>query len=1098
MNRYQEAYRLLNTAQRQAVDTIEGPVMVIAGPGTGKTQLLGVRVAHILQRTDVAANNILCLTFTESAAAAMRERLVKFMGADAYRVAIHTFHSFGTELINQYPTYFYEGARFKPADTLSSFEILQTLLSQLPHTNPLAKTMNGEFTMLRSAQQAISHLKKAGLTPDELRAVLLHNQAFIEFAEPLVAKAFTVPRLSAKQLDKFYALTDELKTFESAILPIELAVSLKDVCVSELSRALEDTAQQNTTKPLAKWRAQWLEYNHKRQFIFKDRARTRKLQALADLYQQYIAAMEQHELFDFDDMIMRAIHALETHPELRYNLQEQYLYIMVDEFQDTNGAQTRLLHNLLDNPVHEGRPNILVVGDDDQAIYAFQGAEASNMLQFAATYKDPAIVTLKDNYRSTQTVLEHARQIITQADNRLETSLQGIDKQLTPHNTHEHTDAQLHQFDVASEQYVWITQQIKQLLKDGTHLDNIAILGRNHRQLLEILPHLHASGIPVNYERRNNALEAEHIVALITLANVVNALGQQDFAEAEALMPMLLSYTFWGIPTKELWQLSLKAYQEQRLWLELMLESGEQLHDIAEFLIIAGHLALHEPLETMLDMLIGNNDTPVDLVKTYSSPLRNHYFDASILQNQPEMYLNRLSSLKAIRNSLKEYRPDQILTLVDFVDFVELHQKTGLPVVDTGDHHEAPDAVQLMTAHKAKGLEFDAVFVLSAQESVWGSGARHQTSPLSFPYNLPIQPAGQNLDDCLRLFFVAITRAKHHLYLCSFQSDDNGKASSIASFLQQELFKPIQHEARPVAEKAKDAIPNQQSLPGVSHVDLQQLLAPVLATYKLSATHLNNFIDVPNGGPQTFLLQNLLRFPQAMNLHATFGSAIHHVLQRAHVHLASSGERRPVEDILHDFETQLQSSHLGDRDFLYLLEKGSDILQAYLAKRYTSFNATQKAEFSFASQGVVVGEARLTGAIDLLEIDEESKTITVVDYKTGKPAPSWQGRDDFEKIKLHKYRQQLMMYKILVENSRAFGGKYTVQKGILEFVEPDADGEIIRLELEFDAEEIQQFKRLIQAVWQKIMALDLEDVSGYPAGYRGVGEFEEAMLAPKI
>src|SRR5690242_8355286 len=115
-------YEKLNAAQRQAVDTTDGPVMVIAGPGTGKTELLSMRTANILKKTDTLAENILCLTFTESGASAMRERLTSIIGAEAYRVAIHTFHSFGTEIINQNGQFFYQGAHFRAADELSSYE----------------------------------------------------------------------------------------------------------------------------------------------------------------------------------------------------------------------------------------------------------------------------------------------------------------------------------------------------------------------------------------------------------------------------------------------------------------------------------------------------------------------------------------------------------------------------------------------------------------------------------------------------------------------------------------------------------------------------------------------------------------------------------------------------------------------------------------------------------------------------------------------------------------------------------------------------------------------------------------------------------------
>ena len=129
-----------------------------------------------------------------------------------------------------------------------------------------------------------------------------------------------------------------------------------------------------------------------------------------------------------------------------------------------------------------------------------------------------------------------------------------------------------------------------------------------------------------------------------------------------------------------------------------------------------------------------------------------------------------------------------------------------------------------------------------------------------------------------------------------------------------------------------------------------------------------------------------------------------------------------------------------------------------------------------------------------MEIHEETRTITVIDYKTGKSARSWHGTTDYEKIKLHKYRHQLMMYKLLVENSRNFGGKYTVSRGILEFVEPDEDGSIQLLEATFNHEEMAEFVQLLQAVWRRIIALDLPNISQYSPTYKGMLEFEADLL----
>lgn len=1108
---FSKAYQALNPSQKQAVDTIEGPVMVVAGPGTGKTQLLSMRVANILRRTDALPSNILCLTFTESGAAAMRQRLVSLIGQEAYKVAVHTFHSFGAEAINHNPQYFYQGAHFRPADELSSYEVLEPIFQQLPHKNPLATTLNGEFTALHDVQAAIAQLKKASLLPDELLSILDHNNAFLDVAEPVLHAAFDVPRLSKKHLDAITKALAELQAFTAGPMPIPLFKPLSEVCTHQLQRALEEATEASSTQPVTAWRNRWLERNHKRRFVFKDRARSKKLRALAEVYQKYLEGMQQRELYDFDDMILRVVHGLEVFADLRFNLQEQYQYILVDEFQDTNGAQLRLLRNLTNADINEGRPNILVVGDDDQAIYAFQGAEIGNILQFRELYRNPTVITLTDNYRSASTILQSARAVITQGEERLETVLDSIDKTLTAHRKPASAASELHQFATPAQQYQWVAGHIKQLVASGTDPHDIAVLGRNHRQLLQVLPHLRQAGLSVTYERRNNVLEAEHIMALTLMSRVIVALQQQRFDIAEAHLPQLLSYDFWGIKTEELWQLSLSAYRQHKFWLELMLEGTGGLKRIAEFLIVSSHEAQHTPLETMLDKLIGSTEpqvpnnpdqesenslAPGPNEEAFTSPLRDYYFNPQRLQANPSEYLTMLSNLATIRQRLRQYRPDQPLMLADFVTFVDLHHKTHTPIVNASDHTEDGQAIQLMTAHKSKGLEFEAVFVLSCQEDIWGPGARSRTSSIRFPHNLPVEPAGQTDDDCLRLFFVAMTRAKSQLYATCYQTDDSGKESLLVSFMQNESFTPIMHSAGSISGQLLQTLEPGWHIRHLNspHTTKQTLLQPQLQKYQLSVTHLNNFLDVTTGGPQAFLLQNLLRFPQAMGIGAVFGSAVHAVLQRAHIHLSSSGEKRPVEDILHDFEIQLQNARLSERDFNYLFEKGSDVLPAYLAERYHLFNPDQLAEYSFTNQGVMVGQARLTGAIDLLEVKKETRSILVTDYKTGKPTASWRGTTEYEKIKLHKYRQQLMMYKLLVEGSRDFGGTYSVSDGVIEFVESDGDGAVHCLEMTFDHDELERFKQLIQVVWRHIMQLDLPDTSKYPANYKGLRQFEDDLL----
>jgi len=235
---YERRYDGLNTAQKHAVDITDGPLMVIAGPGTGKTELLSIRVAHILKTTDTLPENILCLTFTDSGASAMRDRLLGIIGKDAYKVAIHTFHSFGTEVINQNAQYFYEGAHFRPADDLSRYEIIHTIFEGLGHNNVLNKKMNGNFTYLNESLRVISELKKSGLTSDELLKVLDANDSTIEKTEQLLSPIFAT-KISKKTVEE---LSVHIGAINSSKVEVDLVgiVPLSDSIAHSLQVAIDD------------------------------------------------------------------------------------------------------------------------------------------------------------------------------------------------------------------------------------------------------------------------------------------------------------------------------------------------------------------------------------------------------------------------------------------------------------------------------------------------------------------------------------------------------------------------------------------------------------------------------------------------------------------------------------------------------------------------------------------------------------------------------------------------------------------------------------------------------------------------------------------
>lgn len=1103
---FSSRYQKLNTAQKQAVDHIDGPVLVVAGPGTGKTELLSMRAANILRQTDTLPENILCLTFTESGAAAMRERLSQIIGKDAFRVAIHTFHSFGTEIINQNAEYFYHGAHFRAADELSSYELLRGIFDELPYDNPLAGKMNSEYTHLADTLTVIGELKKSGLTSDELLAIRDANELVMDTVESEISNLFAA-RISKATAEQLAPVATRIALIDQPALPVGI-VSLAAALSLDIAHAVDAAIDTNSTKPITAWRNKWLEKDTKGAFIFKDRKRHAKLRAISFIYYQYLSRMQQAELYDFDDMILRVVHAMEVFPDLRFNLQEKHQYIMVDEFQDTNLAQMRILYNLTNNEMSEGRPNVMAVGDDDQAIYSFQGADISNILGFEQTYRGVEVITLTDNYRSAESILTAARSVIVQGGDRLETTIETVNKQLTAHQAEKGSGVSLLEFESISDERRAIVQSIAERIRAGQPAETIAVLARRHHELAKLLPYFSDENIAVNYERQDNVLDIPPVIALESIARLVVAIYEKRHDDAEELLPEVMSHPAWGFSPESVWQLSLAAHGAHMGWMAAMATRPEFV-PFHKWLVEAASRVSHVPLEQLIDYLLGGRralqadqateetdtiEQPED--KEFTSPLFGYFFSDEKLETQPDEYLVYLEALRTLRGKLRDYQPEETPTLQTFIAFIDLHRELGSriaslrPHTDTGLH-----AVQLMTAHKSKGLEFDSVYVIGAIDTAWGERVRSRSRLISYPENLPLSPSGDSLDERLRLFFVAMTRAKQDLVISYSLNDENSKATLGASFLLASSLQPVHQAGKDSPQELiRDAERRwYEPLVHLSRDTMLTLLQPTLQNYKLSVTHLNNFLDVTQGGPQGFLISNLLRFPQAMSPNAAYGSAIHSTLQRAHAHLVATKQQRPVEDILRDFETSLRSQHLTTEDFEHFNQRGSDVLSSFLAQKYSTFTTSQKVELNFAGQQARIGEARLTGALDLVDIDTKNRTMAVTDYKTGKPSVSWQGKTDYEKIKLHKYRQQLMFYKLMVERSRDYSN-YTVEKGILQFVEPTPGGDITALELSFTSEELEDFSKLIEAVWRHIITLDLPETDSYEQSYKGMLAFEQDLL----
>jgi len=1097
---FKNAYKELNEIQRRAVDYIDGPLLVLAGPGTGKTQLLSVRVANIIKQTDTSPSNILCLTFTDNAARNMRERLQSIIGQAASHVSVETFHSFGSEIIMNNPDFFLERQLTQQVDELGRYEIMHSIFENLSHSNPLSARLGDDFLFLKDTLSLISYLKQNAITPAALHAILASNKATIDaLAEPL-SLTFEA-RTSTKELPNYHKLLTAIKALAKAKNSFGYP-DFATVCAKSLQQAINDTDPTKSYAPaITAWRNDWCIKDEAGRQVFKDGGRNyRKMQAAANVYQQMIDKMAETGLYDFDDMIVEVVSALEEHSDLRLSLQERYQYILVDEFQDTNKAQLKILTSLGDNRLFEKRPNIMVVGDDDQAIYAFQGADVSNMVSFAKMYKDVEIVSLKENYRSTKDIIEVSSQVAKQIPDRLESILPITTKELLAEKQFKSSQLQHNVFSSELAQYDAIARQVKSYLASGVDPAQIAILSPKHKYLERLMSYLRDEAIPMAYERRDDILDAPIIIQLLTMTKLVVALSNNEQDQVDELISHILAYEFWGIDPVEIINIALHCYDHHTHWLgELLKSKNPSVVAIVKWFNILAEASDLEPMEYILDQLMGEEKTTKD---EFNSPMRQFYFDSKRFSGTTDRYLELLGQIASLRQRLRQWQPNSFLKAKDLINFCDLHKQANLKIIDENPHTQTTNAVQLMTAYKAKGLEFEVVFLINAQDEVWGPTARSRSSRINLPNNLPIEPAGSKDNDKLRLLYVAMTRAKHDLIICSYSHNMDSKLSPGLSFIGGNIdsdqlidprLKPINYLKPTTAQATAILSTDWASRFHQVIADEKQLFEPILKNYKLSVTHLNNFIDIRDNGPTHFLTHNLLRFPQAASPSAAYGDAIHKSLQWTYAQLRKDN-KLPTQKLINDyFSDVLLKKHLRPSDQGQMNGRGIIALDKYILERGENFDKNDIIERGFHNDGVLIGEARLSGKIDKMHITDN--IAHVVDFKTGKPATTWQSGDTYEKVKLHKYRYQLMFYKLLIENSASYSRKLTVNSGALEFIEPNENGQLVDdLVLTIDPEELRHFIALIGAVWQHIQNLDFPDITRYKPDLSGILAFEQDLI----
>jgi DNA helicase II / ATP-dependent DNA helicase PcrA len=1064
-----KAYKQLNTRQRQAVDAIEGPVLVVAGPGTGKTQLLSLRVANILQKTDSDASNILCLTFTNKAALNMRQRLQQLIGLPARNVNVRTFHSFAAEIMNTYPDNFWEGARLSVAPDAVQLEIIQSILAGLPLDNPLASTFAGAFTALGDVQNALKLSKEAGLTPDELRDIIAKNTAYVDSVEADLVELLSAP-LSAKKLPQLQtgiqSLQPQKLAEDSLLLPLDVVI--KD----SLDTAIAQDTDSGKTKHTGKWKARWIQTVDGKKGMVAERKRNAWWLAVADVYEAYREQLHQRGYYDYSDMLIEVLQQLEAIPDMRADLQERYLYVLIDEFQDTNAAQLRLAHLISDSYAANGKPNLMAVGDDDQSIFAFNGAELNNMLSFRRSYPATQLVILEDNYRSSQAILDTAQTIITQAEDRLVKREPGLTKNLLAQTNPKHNGEIAHiSYPTRLHQQSAVARDIKQSWLAGEA--SIAVLARTHSSLKQLAAILLAQDVPVRYEQQSNVLEHEAVKQLHLLARIVVAIADGNKAAVNVGLGRLLRHPMWELSDRSLWKLAISNYSSPD-WLDgLLTHDDERLNAIGQWLIWLARTSYEQSASLTIEHLIGLVESP-----QLRSPFREFYLSRRPVTSE---YLETLSAIEILCGSAREFASGSQTTLADFVRFIELNLSTKRIIADESWFMSDERAVELLTIHKVKGLEYDMVYVIDAIESSWQPRAGSRKSPA----NLQLQSYGESYDDYVRLLYVAATRAKHSLKVTSYNHDDRGNkllpTPLIASLPLTEITEPGED---PIVVLEEDL-----RWPRLETTDERALLKDRLERMYISATGLIDFLNVAEAGPQSFMERHILRLPVARSPKGSYGTAIHAALETAQ-RLINTGKLE-FGTVLDRFEAALIAEHLAPIDYEQYYHLGKQLLQTLIVDERLHLQKGALTEQQL--EDVELNGARLGGRIDRIDIVDGQLTIS--DYKTGKALSSFDTKDQTKLVKAWRHRLQLLFYCLMTQHSGRF--KAANIDAQMLYVEAEKDNQIT-LKLQPDAVSLERLERLVTIVWQRIQTLDFPDTSKYSADLAGITAFEDDLLSGSI
>lgn len=986
--KFEAVFNNLNEQQKSAVQHIDGPVMVIAGPGTGKTQILAARIARILIETDANPQNILCLTYTDAGAIAMRKRLQEFIGPASYNVQISTFHGFCNKVIQENLDIF--GFRnLDPISDLETKQLLRELVDSLPKNHPLKRYTGDAYYEIFRLKGLFELMKKEDWTPD--------------------------------------FLTDKT-----------------DAYCADLPNREEFLYKRATTKN----GVSYVKGDLKKDALNEELKKMELLKAGIALFEPYQKMLRENNRYDFADMILWVIKAFRENETLLFDYQEKFQYILVDEYQDTSGSQNDLLQLLLS---YWDVPNVFAVGDDDQSIFRFQGASIENINHFISKYQGyMKMVKLEDNYRSTQAILDAAGKLISRNEQRV-FSEKTLYARNTERLAQTNKPIVVSYFNPLHEA-VLITKEIEALNVQNIPLNEIAILYRNHHQAEDMIAYLKSKNIEVNTRKRVNILYEPIIKKLIKVMQFLAAETEKAFTGEPYLFEILHFQEFniptleiarmsVGIASKNFnerntsWreELSKLAHKKQSDLFEQQIQGAALLHFSLTLESLIKSCLNQTPQETVHQILRDCGLLATAIVheeKTWYMEMLSTFFNfiKSECAKNPKHTLKTLTeTILLMQEYTIELAAEKILYSENGVNFITTHSSKGLEfnyVYIIGCNSKSWD-----TANRNNGFKLpDNLFDIQGDETeetrrLFYVAMTRAKSHLQMSYSE--QDLNQKLLEQSK-FIAEITEDKEIETKVERATEEDLMAFTFSN-MQKEVAATIPNTL--IDNAFTDSLLEKYSL-SVTHLN-NYLKCPV-------TFYFNNFIKVPSpkngnmtfGSAVHFALEQLFKKMNA-ETEKQFGN---------------------IDMLLNDFKWFMKrhQDSFTEADYKRRLEYGEEILPLYYKEYISQWNKVTSVERSY--KNVMVQNIPLNGKIDKMEfdgnfvnvVDYKTGSFVKAKDKFKRPNPEAaekaiaEGKEPkFEDIHGGDYWRQAVFYKLLMDYDAT--KKWEMKSAEFDFIEPIAE-----------------------------------------------------------